>query len=100
MEHKRFYDTSARKFELRVMITSLDYAVATMYYKFNQDPDIESKLILGDLGGGVTILYIKTFARGPFKSQPGIPLLHVRWSKVVKGLVTHFRLVFCLKNEQ
>ncbi|KAH1000024.1 hypothetical protein HUJ04_001903 [Dendroctonus ponderosae] len=89
----RFYDTSARKFELRVMITTLDYAVCTMYYKFYEDPDTESKLILGDMGGGVTILYIKTFARGPFKSQPGIPLLHVRWGQVVKGLVGNFRVV-------
>lgn len=75
------------------MITSLDYAVCTMYYKFYEDPDTESKLILGDMGGGVTILYIKTFARGPFKSQPGIPLLHVRWVQVVKGLVGHFRYI-------
>ncbi|XP_050294962.1 WD repeat-containing protein on Y chromosome-like [Anthonomus grandis grandis] len=87
----RFYDTSARKFELRVMITTLEYAVYTMHYKFYEDPNTESKLILGDMGGGVTVLYINTFARGPFRSQPGIPLLHVRWSAIVKGLVPHFR---------
>ncbi|XP_030753243.1 WD repeat-containing protein on Y chromosome isoform X2 [Sitophilus oryzae] len=87
----RFYDTSARKFELRVIITSFDHAVTTMYYKFYEDADMESKLILGDMGGGVKILFIKTFARGPFKSQPGIPLLHIRWEKVFKGHVNNFR---------
>ncbi|XP_076266144.1 WD repeat-containing protein on Y chromosome-like [Rhynchophorus ferrugineus] len=89
----RFYDTSARKFELRVILTSLEHAVTTMHYKFYQDPDMESKLILGDMGGGVKVLFIKTFARGPFKSQPGIPLLHARWEKIVKGLVDNFRAV-------
>ncbi|KAL1498296.1 hypothetical protein ABEB36_009115 [Hypothenemus hampei] len=89
----RFYDNSARKFELRIMITSLDHAVCRMYYKFYEDPDAESKLVLGDYGGGITILFIKTFARGPFKSQPGIPLVHVRWHQVVKGAIEHFRIV-------
>lgn len=54
---------------------------------------MESKLILGDMGGGVILLFIKTLARGPFKSQPGIPLLHVRWNKVAKGLVDNFRVM-------
>ncbi|CAG9763835.1 unnamed protein product [Ceutorhynchus assimilis] len=90
----RFYDTSARKFELRVIMSFLNYAVTTMYYKFYQDEEIESKLVLGDMGGGVTILYINTLGRGPFKSQPGILLLDVKWSKVASGSVKHFSVKY------
>ncbi|XP_060529171.1 WD repeat-containing protein on Y chromosome [Cylas formicarius] len=89
----RFYDTSARKFVLRVMMTTLDYAVTTMFYKFYPDPEQESALILGDMGGGVKVLYIDTIARGPFISKPGIPLLQVRWDRVVRGHVDHFRVL-------
>ncbi|KAF2880421.1 hypothetical protein ILUMI_25755 [Ignelater luminosus] len=89
----RFYDTSARKFELRIMISSLEDAVCCMHYEFSQDVNEESKLILGDMGGNVRVLMFSPVGRGPFKSQPGIPLLHVRYEPVGKGLVSGFRVV-------
>lgn len=89
----RFYDTSARKFELRVMISSLEHAVNTMHYVFSQDIEEESQLITGDMGGNIRVILFPSFGRGPFKSKPGIPLLHVRYEKVLKGQVQGFRLV-------
>ncbi|KAF5291198.1 hypothetical protein FQA39_LY14440 [Lamprigera yunnana] len=92
----RFYDTTARKFELRVMITSFNYAVVSLYYDFNMNDQQESKLIFGDMGGNVKILSFCPVARGPFKSQPGIPLLRIRYELLIKGqtggfLLTEFR---------
>ncbi|KAB0795580.1 hypothetical protein PPYR_12419 [Photinus pyralis] len=90
----RFYDTSARKFELRVMFSTLNEAVVSMHYEFNtREASEASKLIMGDMGGNVKILLFGTVARGPFKSQPGVPLLSVRYERLVKGLVPGFRFV-------
>lgn len=89
----RFYDTSARKFELRVMFTTLDYAVTTMHYVFSEDIEEESMLIIGDMGGSLRIILFSSVGRGPFKSKPGIPLLQVRYEQVVKGQVEGFRVV-------
>ncbi|KAK4876176.1 hypothetical protein RN001_012598 [Aquatica leii] len=89
----RFYDTSARKFELRIMITSLDEAVVCMHYEFNTDEPEESQLIMGDMSGSVKILLFCPIGRGPFKSQPGTPLLYVRYEKVIRGLVPGFRII-------
>lgn len=89
----RFYDTSARKFELRVMFTSLEYAVCTMYYQYSENIEEESMLIVGDMKGNIRIFFFPPAARGPFKSTPGIPLLNVRYDRVVRGLVTGFRVI-------
>lgn len=88
----RFYDTSARKFELRVIFTSIENAITTMNYWFSDDVNEESKLVLGDMAGGIHIIYIESFARGPFRSKLGLPLLEVRYDKVVKGLIEGFRV--------
>ncbi|KAJ8932565.1 hypothetical protein NQ318_023098 [Aromia moschata] len=89
----RFYDTSARKFELRVMVSSLPFAVTSMHYTFGKVMSRPSRLLLGDMGGNVKVISFTTEARGPFRSQPGIPLLHVRYERVVKGLVPNFQLM-------
>lgn len=88
----RFYDTSARKFELRVMITSLPSAVSTMYYTFERDITVPSKLIMGDMAGSVIIIFINSEARGPFRSQPGIPLRQVRYETARRGGVPSIRI--------
>ncbi|KAJ8918541.1 hypothetical protein NQ315_013046 [Exocentrus adspersus] len=88
----RFYDTSARKFELRIMITSLPDAVTTMYYKFYTDINVSSKLVMGDMGGSVRIISFNSEARGPFKSQPGIPLLHVRYESALKRSIPNMKI--------
>ncbi|KAG5894233.1 hypothetical protein JTB14_002282 [Gonioctena quinquepunctata] len=89
----RFYDTSARKFELRVMITSFPDSITTMHYRFDKDFTVPSKLILGDMGGNLRVIFIETEARGPFRSQPGIPLRHVRYSLLISGGVPNMRIV-------
>ncbi|XP_044731948.1 WD repeat-containing protein on Y chromosome [Chrysoperla carnea] len=80
----RFYDTSAKKFELRILLASLEYAVNTMAYHCNIN-DEESKLILGDQGGHVRIIFINPIRRGPFKSEPGFLLRQVLWEKYIKN---------------
>lgn len=88
----RFYDTSARKFELRVRFISLDYAVSTMYYYYPRSASEESKLIMGDMGGNVIVLHIETEERGPFKSALGRPLLQCPILLVKQGLQSGFRM--------
>lgn len=81
----RFYDTTAKKFELRVIITTLDHPVCTMFYHYNMlKENEESKLILGDQGGNIYIIFINPFQRGPFKSEPGFFLRSTTWAKFVK----------------
>nr|XP_023023649.1 WD repeat-containing protein on Y chromosome [Leptinotarsa decemlineata] len=89
----RFYDTSARKFELRVMITSFPDSITTMYYTFDKDITVPSKLIMGDMGGNLRVIFIEPEARGPFRSQPGIPLRHVRYIRLCNGGVPHMKIV-------
>lgn len=64
-----------------------------MSYSFSQSSKEECKLIAGDMGGNIRIIMFSSFGRGPFKSKPGLPLLHVRYEKVAKNLVEGFRVV-------
>ncbi|XP_022918540.2 WD repeat-containing protein on Y chromosome [Onthophagus taurus] len=89
----RFYDTSARKFDIRVIFSSLDYAVCTMHYVIAKDAESESMLLLGDMGGNVKVILFNSLARGPFKSKLGEPLMRARYDALVKGVVPGFRLV-------
>ncbi|KAJ8982884.1 hypothetical protein NQ317_004314 [Molorchus minor] len=89
----RFYDISARKFELRVMVTSLPFAVTTMNYTFSRRITDPSRLLLGDMAGNVKIISFTTEARGPFRGQPGIPLLSVRYESVVRNVIPNFKLL-------
>lgn len=89
----RFYDTSARKFELRVLITSLEYAVCTLHYEYSTNIEEDSMLFLGDMHGNIKIIFFSPLARGPFKSTPGVPLLSVRYDNVYRGHVGGFRVI-------
>lgn len=89
----RFYDTSARKFELRVMITSLEYAVCTMHYEYSESVEEDSMLFLGDMHGNIKIMFFPPLARGPFKSTPGVPLLNVRYETVLRGTIKGFKVL-------
>lgn len=75
------------------MFSSLDYAVCSMSYAFFPNSQEDCKLIAGDMGGNIRIIMFSNFGRGPFKSKPGLPLLHVRYEKVAKGLVQGFKIV-------
>lgn len=81
----QFYDTTAKKFEMRVIITRMDHMVCTMrYHHHPTQKDIESKLILGDTGGNVFLIFINPITRGPFKSELRYPLRSVRWDQFSK----------------
>lgn len=89
----RFYDTSARKFELRVMITSLESAVCTLHYEYSENIEEDSMLFLGDMHGNIKIFFFAPAARGPFKSTPGVPLLNARYERVLKSSDFGFRIL-------
>lgn len=89
----RFYDTSANKFELRIMITVLKSAVTAMSYQFDEDVGESSKLVLGTISGEIIIMHIMTMARGPFRSKTGDPLLSIRYDRVLAGKVPEIRIV-------
>ncbi|KAG7203778.1 hypothetical protein KM043_013799 [Ampulex compressa] len=65
----RFYDTVANKFDLRVLISSLEYAVVCMYYYFSTNVKEDSYIILGDTNGSIKILTFSPLERGPFKHE-------------------------------
>lgn len=83
----RFYDTTAQKFELRVMVSSLPNAVCAMNYTFYNDVNKKCKLILGDMKGVVKVIEFVPKDRGPFKSKPGVPLTACRWEQFLKVLI-------------
>lgn len=58
-----------------------------------QNVEEDSFLITGDMGGNIKVILFSSVGRGPFKSQPGIPLLHVRYDRVSKGLVDGFKAI-------
>ena len=89
----RFYDTSAGKFDLRVVISSWDHAVVTMSYVIAPAAEEDSKLIAGDMGGNVKVILFNSVARGPFGSKLGEPLARFRYENLVRGLVPGFRMV-------
>lgn len=75
------------------MITSLPNAVCTMYYHFDNDVTIPSKLVMGDDGGNVRVIFLNSEARGPFRSRPGIILRQISYDRVLKGDLEHVKIV-------
>lgn len=75
------------------MITSLPNAVTTMYYHFDTDVNVPSKLVMGDMGGNVIVMFLNSEARGPFKSRPGVILRQVRYERVLKGDLQNVRIL-------
>ncbi|CAK9804570.1 WD repeat-containing protein on Y chromosome [Anthophora plagiata] len=81
----RFYDTVAKKFDLRVMISGLEYAVICMDYYFSKNIKEDSYIILGDMSGSVNIISFNSAERGPFKQDPQRDTLFIRYESVLKG---------------
>ncbi|KOC66274.1 WD repeat-containing protein on Y chromosome [Habropoda laboriosa] len=81
----RFYDTVAKKFDLRVMISGLENAVICMDYYFNKNIKEDSYIILGDMSGSVNIISFNSVERGPFKQDPKRDTLFIRYESVLKG---------------
>ncbi|XP_038214707.1 WD repeat-containing protein on Y chromosome [Zerene cesonia] len=74
----RFYDCTAKTFTLKIVITSWEYMICTMYYHFHKDPAEKCTLICGDVGGNIRVLQFSPVQRGPFRNQPGRALLQLR----------------------
>lgn len=89
----RFYDTTAQKFELRILITSLPEAVSTMNYSFYENVNKRSRIIIGDMKGIVRLIEFNSKDRGPFKSQLGFFLTTMRWETLVKVMFRRSEVV-------
>ncbi|XP_059049604.1 WD repeat-containing protein on Y chromosome-like [Achroia grisella] len=74
----RFYDCTAKTFTLKIIITSWEYMICTMYYQFHKDANEKCILICGDVGGNVRVLLFSPVKRGPFRNQAGRALIQLR----------------------
>ncbi|XP_028169405.1 WD repeat-containing protein on Y chromosome [Ostrinia furnacalis] len=74
----RFYDCTAKTFTLKIVITSWEYMICTMYYHFHQDENEKCMLICGDVGGNVRVLLFSPVQRGPFRNEAGRALIQLR----------------------
>ncbi|XP_026666531.1 WD repeat-containing protein on Y chromosome [Ceratina calcarata] len=81
----RFYDTVAKKFDLRIMISGLENAVICMDYYFSKNIKEDSYIVLGDMSGSVKIMFFNPTERGPFKQEPQRDTLFIRYDSVLKG---------------
>ncbi|KZC13993.1 WD repeat-containing protein on Y chromosome [Dufourea novaeangliae] len=89
----RFYDTVAKKFDLRVVISSLEKAVTCMSYSFSKSIKDDSHIVLGDMSGSIKLISFSPVDRGPFKQEPQRDTLFVRYESVLKARlkVTDFK---------
>ncbi|CAH2075872.1 unnamed protein product, partial [Iphiclides podalirius] len=74
----RFYDCSAGTFTLKIVLSSWEHMICTMYYHFHKEETENSLLICGDVGGFVRVLQFSPVLRGPFRNQPGKALQQLR----------------------
>ncbi|XP_049764436.1 WD repeat-containing protein on Y chromosome-like [Schistocerca cancellata] len=92
-EDLRFYDTSANKFELRVMVTRWPSVIMKMCYHFYEDVNQESILILGDADGNIRILLIKVKNKGPFYHTPGTDVIHIHYEGLLSSELEGMRVI-------
>uniref|UniRef100_A0A2A4JIS4 WD repeat-containing protein on Y chromosome n=1 Tax=Heliothis virescens TaxID=7102 RepID=A0A2A4JIS4_HELVI len=74
----RFYDCTAKTFILKIIITSWEYMICTMFYYFDKDDIDQCKLICGDAAGNVRVLLFSARMRGPFRNDAGRALRTLR----------------------
>ncbi|KAI5633166.1 hypothetical protein NE865_14118 [Phthorimaea operculella] len=74
----RFYDCTAKTFTLKIIITSWEFMICTMYYHFHKNPNENSMLLCGDVGGNVRVLLFSPLQRGPFQSQAARAFIQLR----------------------
>ncbi|XP_031367032.1 WD repeat-containing protein on Y chromosome [Apis dorsata] len=89
----RFYDTEAKKFDLRIMITGLENAVICMAYYFSKNIKEESHFVFGDMSGSVKIIIFNPLDKGPFKHDPQRDTLFIRYDSVLKGELKGIRIL-------
>ncbi|XP_012061841.1 PREDICTED: WD repeat-containing protein on Y chromosome-like [Atta cephalotes] len=80
----RFYDVAAKKFELRLLISSLENAVVCMHYYFSRNMNENSYIVLGDTSGSIIIMAFNPMDRGPFKQYITSDLIIFRYDNVIK----------------
>ncbi|KAG5338004.1 WDY protein, partial [Acromyrmex heyeri] len=81
----RFYDVAAKKFDLRILIFSLENAVVCMYYYFSRNINENSYIVLGDTSGSIIIITFNPTDRGPFKQYTAATdLIIFRYDNVIK----------------
>ncbi|KAG5331215.1 WDY protein, partial [Acromyrmex charruanus] len=82
----RFYDVAAKKFDLRILIFSLENAVVCMYYYFSRNINENSYIVLGDTSGSIIIITFNPTDRGPFKQYTAATdLIILRYDNVIKA---------------
>ncbi|XP_043502264.1 WD repeat-containing protein on Y chromosome [Polistes fuscatus] len=89
----RFYDVVAKKFELRVMISSLDHVVVCMSYYFSSRVNEDSYIILGDKSGSIIIMTFSSIEKGPFKQQPEYNTLFIRYEAITRGELPDLKVI-------
>ncbi|XP_025155075.1 WD repeat-containing protein on Y chromosome [Harpegnathos saltator] len=81
----RFYDVAAKKFDLRILIASLESAVVCMHYYFSTNVNELSYITLGDTSGSVMIMAFSSIDRGPFKQYTERDSTILRYDEVIRG---------------
>lgn len=82
----RFYDTTAKRFTLIMVIYLMPFCVNHMYYQYwEKSKEDHNMLICGDLGGNVRVMEFPKEDKGPFKLQVGVDPVVIKWDKVAKG---------------
>ncbi|XP_032671627.1 WD repeat-containing protein on Y chromosome-like [Odontomachus brunneus] len=81
----RFYDVAAKKFDFRVLISSLENAVVCMHYYFSKNVNEVSYIVLGDTSGSVVVMAFSPVDRGPFKQHTERDTTVLRYDEVIRG---------------
>ncbi|KAK2585795.1 hypothetical protein KPH14_010400 [Odynerus spinipes] len=89
----RFYDVVAKKFDLRVMISSLDYVVVCMSYYFSSNIKENSYIVLGDTNGSVIIMTFCPIEKGPFKQQSEYNTIFMRYEAVIRDELAGLKVI-------
>ncbi|XP_014477253.1 PREDICTED: WD repeat-containing protein on Y chromosome-like [Dinoponera quadriceps] len=88
----RFYDVAAKKFDLRILISSLQNAVVCMYYCFSANINGISYILLGDTRGSVVVMAFSPVDRGPFKQYTERDTTILRYDEVIRGELSGLRV--------
>ncbi|XP_035738138.1 WD repeat-containing protein on Y chromosome-like [Vespa mandarinia] len=89
----RFYDVVAKKFELRVMISSLNYVVVCMSYYFSSNIKDNSYIILGDTNGSIIIMTFSSIEKGPFKQQSEYNTISIRYEALIRDELPDLKVI-------
>ncbi|XP_046141519.1 WD repeat-containing protein on Y chromosome [Osmia bicornis bicornis] len=89
----RFYDTAAKKFDLRISISGLDYAITCMDYYFSKNVKEDSHIVCGDMSGSIKIISFNPTERGPFKQEPQCHTLFIRYESILKDEVKGMKII-------